>query len=237
MNSSSLHRWTRALVLLLLLSIPLPSAVVLGGEGDATVLAPQADQPRTTALILRLLGKTHYRRLVVDDALSGRLLDRYLSYLDPGRVHFLAADISEFEALRKSLDDELEDQDLGAAFRIFNRFQVRRIERLEYLNGVVARDLAKLDLGADESILTDREEVAWPKDIAAARDLWRRLLRHAVEEINELQHFRLHGPRLCGGFQNGFKLGAFARLQLSVDFGVDQLQGTCFQHGLRPLQR
>lgn len=180
MNTSPKRRLKTALALLIVALVALPFAVSGEEKAATSVLAPEAGQPETTGLIVGLLGKTHYRRMPVDDALSGRLLDRYLSYLDPSRVHLLESDIAEFEGLRTRLDDELRGKDVAGAYFIFNRFQRRRLERLDYLTPMVKDGLDKLDFETDEWVETDREDAAWPADIDAAKDLWRRMLKAEV---------------------------------------------------------
>ena len=46
----------------------------------------------------------HYGDFDLDDALSDRLLERYLRVLDSQRVFLLAADVAGFERLRERLD-------------------------------------------------------------------------------------------------------------------------------------
>ena len=59
-------------------------------------LAYDRDQSLAALDIIERLGRYHYVRLPVDDALSGQLLDNYLDNLDPGRNVFLKSDVIEF---------------------------------------------------------------------------------------------------------------------------------------------
>ena len=41
-------------------------------------------------------------------------------------------------------------------------------------------DFDKIDFTLDETLETDREDVAWAKDPSAIKDLWRRLLKNSI---------------------------------------------------------
>jgi len=167
-------------VALLLAGLIVLAVPAIGGDEKSAVLAPRADHPGTATHVLALLDQAHQRDQDLDDALSGRLLDRYLKYLDPARVSFCATDIAGFEALRTKLDDELGKGELTSAYLIYNRLLKRQVERLGYLSGAVAAGLDKLDFDAGESLSVDREFAPWPADAEASRALWRKLLKSDV---------------------------------------------------------
>jgi len=167
-------------VALLLAGIAALVVPVVGDDEKGDALAPREDHPGTAGRILSLLDKDHQRDQDLDDALSGRLLDRYLKYLDPARVTLRATDIAEFEALRTKLDDELAKGELTSAYLIYNRLKKRQIERLEYLSGVIAAGLDKLEFEAGESLEIDRADAPWPADPEASKALWRKLLKADV---------------------------------------------------------
>ena len=161
----------------LLLGLLISFVPAVGEDEVGEGLAPREDHPATAGRIVSLLEGTHHRDQKLDDAVSGRLLDRFVKSLDPLRLTFLAPDIAEFEPLRTKLDDEIEAGKLGSAYRIYNRLQKRRVERLGYMSAQVAAGLDKLDFTVDESIDVDREDAPWPADAAAAQILWRKLLK------------------------------------------------------------
>ncbi|MEN8148527.1 MAG: carboxy terminal-processing peptidase [Planctomycetota bacterium] len=177
MKNRSLWLCSAAALLLAFLVLSVP----VSGEDEAGgVLAPREDHPLTAGKIVGLLEGSHHRDQELDDAVSGRLLDRYLKGLDPVRLTFLASDVAEFEAFRTRLDDEIEAGKLGTAYRIFNRLQQRRVERLGYMVSLVDAGLDELDLAADESLDVEREDADWPADAAAAQALWRKVFKADV---------------------------------------------------------
>ena len=68
-------------------------------------LVPLKEHPDTCRAILKKLRRAHYRQVAVDDALSNKVFDTYLSELDPSRRLFMASDINEFEVYRDRFDD------------------------------------------------------------------------------------------------------------------------------------
>ena len=164
-------------------------------------LRPLAEHPRTSVNVVEQLRRNHYIRKPVDDALSSAMFDKYLSMLDGNRSYFLASDIQTFESLRFTLDDALKDSDLGPAFYIFNRYQQRLLERLNYSLSSLEQGVDQFDFTAEESLLIDREAAPWPVDSLDQDDLWRRRLKAQIlslhlndkepEEISEILTKRL----------------------------------------------
>ena len=143
-------------------------------------LRPLAEHPRTSVNVVEQLRRNHYIRKPIDDELSSAMFDKYLSMLDGNRSYFLASDIETFESLRFTLDDALKDSDLDPAFYIFNRYQQRLLERLNYSLLLLEQGLDQFDFAAEESLLIDREAAPWPVDSRYQDDLWRRRLKAQV---------------------------------------------------------
>ena len=108
------------------------------------------------------------------------MLDKYLNILDGSKSYFLASDIQDFEPLRYRLDDALKDSDLDPAFHIFNRYQDRLLDRLNFSLELLGQGLEPFDFTLDETIETDREQARWPADKEALDDLWRRRLKSQI---------------------------------------------------------
>jgi carboxyl-terminal processing protease len=136
--------------------------------------------PRTSLNVVEQLRRNHYLNKTVNDELSEHVFDKYLTVLDPGHYYFIADDLSEFEKYRFQLDDALKKGDLEPAFLIFNRYQMRTVDRLNYLIGLIDGGIENLDFSRKESILVSREDAEWSTDKAANDDLWRRRLKAQV---------------------------------------------------------
>ena len=146
----------------------------------APTLSPLDIHPRTSLIVVEQLRRNHYINKTVDDELSEHIFDKYLTVLDPGHYYFIANDITEFEKYRFRLDDALKKGDLDPAFMIFNRYQMRIVDRLNYLISLIDSGIENLDFSRKESILVNREDAQWSVDEAAHDDLWRRRLKAQV---------------------------------------------------------
>ncbi|MBV1906107.1 MAG: carboxy terminal-processing peptidase [Pseudomonadales bacterium] len=157
-------------------------------------LVPLDAHPRTSRSIVEQLRHHHYLTKPLDDNTSSQIFDKYLGVLDRGRVYFLNTDIQEMEKYRYELDDALRDGDLKPAFEMFNLYQLKLINRLEFLLQQLDQGLDNLNFNLEESIAIDREEAPWAKDQAELDDLWRKRLKASVigsklndKELSEIQ--------------------------------------------------
>jgi carboxyl-terminal processing protease len=142
----------------------------------ATVdFAPTERHARVARLVSSMFERSHYRQAPVNDPVSSLVLDRYLESLDGLRSYFTAADIEEFERYRYELDDAILEGKLEPAFEIFNRYQQRSRERMQFALAVLEKEP---DFKLDESFEFDRRESPWAKDSAELDELWRKRVKN-----------------------------------------------------------
>ena len=143
-------------------------------------LLPWTSHKRTSLAIVEQLRHNHYLRKSLDDETSSEIFDNYLNTLDGARLYFSAADIAAIDEYRHALDDALKRGDLRPAFDVFNRYQQRVVERLEYLLSELDKGVGVFDFTLDDAILLDRSETPWLADAAAVNESWRKRLKSAV---------------------------------------------------------
>ncbi|HEC12945.1 MAG TPA: tail-specific protease [Acidiferrobacteraceae bacterium] len=143
-------------------------------------LKPLKEHIYTNDAVVSYLSQAHYLRVPINNALSSRMFDRYVKNLDAARIYFTESDIAEFEAYRYTLDEALKRGDLKPAFAMFNRYQTRLIERLEYVSNLVDQGINTLDFSIDETLLIERKDVDWARDREALDNLWRKRLKNDV---------------------------------------------------------
>ena len=143
-------------------------------------LEPLDEHNRITAEVVNRLSQQHYQRTQVrmDNNLSSIVYDRYLKELDGNRSYFLQSDIDEFEAFRYRLDDAFRARRVDPGFVIFNRYQQRVAERLEFLSASIENGIKHLDFTVNESMQLDRENHAWPQSKKELDKLWTRRLKN-----------------------------------------------------------
>ena len=143
-------------------------------------LQPLAEHPRTSVNVVEQLRRNHYLSKPIDDALSSAMLDKYLNILDGSKSYFLASDIQDFEPLRYRLDDALKDSDLDPAFHIFNRYQDRLLDRLNFSLELLVKGLSLSTLRSTKPLRQIASKREWPADKEALDDLWRRRLKSQI---------------------------------------------------------
>lgn len=175
---------------------PRDEQVAFSTTPEPPALEPLDVHPRTLLTIVEQLRHTHYLTKELDDELSSEIFDNYLDMLDGARAYFTAEDVAQLEKYRHKLDDALIRGQLGPAFEMFNVYQQRHTERLQFLLDEVSQGLEDLDFTADEAVQIDRAGAPWPENSEAVDDVWRKRLKAAVlsmklngkpiEEIEEL---------------------------------------------------
>ncbi|MDC7746566.1 carboxy terminal-processing peptidase [Rhizobium binxianense] len=137
-------------------------------------LAPLRRQAQAAQLSAQFLSRYSYKPVALDDALSAKVMDRFIKSLDPDRMLFLQADVDGFMADRSEIDDAIEKQDLKIPFAIFNAYEQRVVDRMTY-----ARSLLKqgFDFGAQEEFSVLRDKEPWPQSEAESNELWRKRVK------------------------------------------------------------
>ncbi len=134
-------------------------------------LQPTAEQAQAAQLSARFLTRFHYDAQPLDDAMSARIYKAWFKMLDGDKAFFTQQDMDQFAPLKTKLDDAIWNSELSAPFSIFNLYVQRAVQRMSYARSLLENGF---DLTLDESYEIDRKDAAWPKDQAAAEDLWRK---------------------------------------------------------------
>ncbi|MBP1860360.1 carboxy terminal-processing peptidase [Rhizobium herbae] len=150
-----------------------PSAYALE-VGSPPVLAPLRQQAQAARLSAQFLTRFGYKPVPLDDALSAKIMTRFIKSLDPDRVLFLQADIDKFMTNSTKIDDAIKREDLRIPFSIFNVYEQRVVGRMKY-----ARNLLKqnFDFSVRESYSLLRDEAPWPQSEGESDDLWRKRVK------------------------------------------------------------
>jgi carboxyl-terminal processing protease len=165
-------------------------AVATASIAGASAATHPVDKSTTEANIARvttsLLEQSQFAHHPLDAQLAGKLLDRYLEALDGSRSMFLQSDLDDFSSYRSTLAEAIRvEGDTRAAHTIFARY-------LERLGQQVAFDTELLRGGpfvftGHDRFTFDRDHAARPRDLAAARALWKQELRaeYLQEKLND----------------------------------------------------
>ena len=140
-------------------------------------LVPENQHKRSTQLISHILTSTHYQKRSIDDSLSSEMFDRFLEKLDYNKLYFLDSDIYYYNQYRYNFDEFIESGKISIAYDIFNLYQKRMRERLDY---VFKRLETEFDYTIDEEILLDRSESSWAVSSNELDVIWRKRLKSAA---------------------------------------------------------
>lgn len=147
---------------------------------EAKTLEPASEHQLTNRAVVHHLYQYHYSRKYLNDEFSGKVYDRYLEILDATRSYFTQGDINEFSQWQSRLDDAIKTNDLDPAFAIYNRYEQRAIERLEYAIKLVKGGVKQFDFNKTESLELDREKAPWAKTNQELDDLWRKRIKNTI---------------------------------------------------------
>ncbi|MEF0941370.1 carboxy terminal-processing peptidase [Rhizobium sp. BR 362] len=151
-----------------------PSAYALE-TGSPPVLAPLQQQAQAAHLSAQFLTRFHYKPVPLDDALSAKIMNRFIKSLDPDRVLFLQADIDKFMANSAKIDDAINQEDLQIPFSIFNVYEQRVVDRMSYARSLLNQ---KIDFSVQEDYPLVRDNEPWPQSEAESNDLWRKRVKN-----------------------------------------------------------
>lgn len=148
--------------------------VDLNGEEPGT-LQPNAAQSVIVKDLVSLFETVHYKKVPFNDSLSSEIYDVYIKTLDEGKNYFLKSDIQSFEQYRPVLLKDLTEGDLSAMFHIFNVYQTRYLERLNYAVSLVDTEF---DFTKDEEYIYNRKDEDWFGSEEEAEDTWRKRVKY-----------------------------------------------------------
>lgn len=138
-------------------------------------LSPLPQQAQAAYMTQELLNRYHYQTTPLNDALSEKILDRYLASLDGERYFFVQSDIDQLAVIRTRLDDAILSGNLQLPFAIFNLYATRVIERFTYARSLLP---GGFDFQQNETFQYLREKAPWPKSDAEMRELWRKRVKN-----------------------------------------------------------
>ena len=169
-----------SLLFTVLLTGNLAQAVDKDISQPVPALTPNLQQAIASVHVVRLLSRSHYRRIPLDQDSMEKVFDRYLDRLDPNRSFFLQSDIREFEPYRRKLGDSLKSGDLNPAFAIFNRYRERAEERARFMLKQLDVGIQDLNLKKNEDLVIQRKNKPWLTNKQAQQLLWAKQFKDSV---------------------------------------------------------
>jgi carboxyl-terminal processing protease len=137
-------------------------------------LKPDSRQSEVTKQIADLVTSISYKRVNLNDSLGGVIFDNYLKSLDGNKSYFFETDVKDFEKYRITFDDDMKAGDLTPAFYMFNVYQKRYNERINY--SIKALN-DKFDFDKKEDYTYDRSKISFFNSLDQSNQSWYRKVK------------------------------------------------------------
>lgn len=153
------------------------SQVALGAISDTTTfLRSKPIYGKEAKVITYILDNNHYQKITLNDSLSSKILDSYITSLDNNKTYFTTSDLQAFEKYRTRLDDLIRAENVEVAYLIYNAFRRRFDERMNYIMTQLITQ--KFDYSTDEYYETDRDKEPWCKTQEELNEVWRKIIKN-----------------------------------------------------------
>ncbi|MCA5004066.1 carboxy terminal-processing peptidase [Sphingobacterium sp. WQ 366] len=124
--------------------------------------------------VVGILENYSYKKVSASDSISNIVYDNLIKTLDEGKNYLLQSDVDEFQVYRNSISQDFKNGDLSSAFHIFNTYNKRSLEVLQY---ALAQIDATHDLTKEESYVNYRDKLNWFKSDAELKEQWRKRVK------------------------------------------------------------
>ncbi len=148
-----------------------------------SILYPKQKHREQSKLIHQLLTKYHYKKINLSDTLSKKILDRYISSLDPNKEYLFSSDIKYFSQYDEKIDDYITSGYLEPAYEIFTVYHERVKKRINYVFSMLENEP---DFSTLEKLNTDRKETDWFDSVDEMDNYWRKKIKNAILNLKIL---------------------------------------------------
>lgn len=142
-------------------------------EGELS-LKPTLQHEIIAKEVVGILENYSYKRVAASDSISNIVHDNLIKSLDEGKNYFLQSEIESFQKFRNSMSQDFKNGDLSSAFHIFNVYNQRALEVLQY---AITQVDAAHDFSKEESYVNYRDKLDWFKTDAELKEQWRKRVK------------------------------------------------------------
>ncbi len=146
--------------------------IKVAGSND---IQPDEQQSIVAKTIAQLITNYNYKKVELNDSISQVVYNRYLKMLDESHNYFLASDIQDFDKYKTVLDNDVKDGNLNDIFYIFNVYQKRYIEHIQYSLAQIDDDF---DYDKNETFTYDRTNLPWIASQSEMDNIWRTRVKY-----------------------------------------------------------
>jgi len=162
-----------------------PKPIKVDGSND---IQPDEKQSLVCQKVAELISNYNYKKVPLNDSISGVIYNRYIKLLDENHNYLLASDVADFDKYKTVLDDDVKSGNLNDVFYIFNVYQKRYIEHINYSIAQLDKDF---DFSKNETFTYDRDKQPWVASQAEMDNLWSSRVKY------DLLNLKLANPDLA----------------------------------------
>nr|WP_321404288.1 carboxy terminal-processing peptidase [uncultured Desulfobacter sp.] len=140
----------------------------------------QKEQAEQCVAIVDALERDHFTGKKMDSDMSALVFDRYVKSLDPGRHLFTQKDLDAYQPLKQLMYKYLKTGNLAPAYEIFNLYQSRSVQRLEYILELAKSWQTQIDFARNETLVIDYEHKPFIQDMSGLKPLWKKELKNHI---------------------------------------------------------
>jgi carboxyl-terminal processing protease len=138
-------------------------------------LQPTEQQSMVCKTVAKFISQYNYKKVDLNDSLSAVIYNRYIKSLDEGHNYLLASDIKDFDKYKNSLSDDIKNGNLNDIYYMFNVFQKRYEERINYS---IAELDKSFDFSKNESFTYDRADLPWSPSETDMNTEWSKRVKY-----------------------------------------------------------
>ncbi len=140
----------------------------------------QKEQAEQCVAIVDALEREHFTGKKMDSNMSALVFDRYVKSLDPGRHLFTQKDLDAYQPLKQLMYKYLKTGNLAPAYEIFNLYQSRSAQRLEYILELAKSWQTQIDFASNDTLVIDYEHKPFIQDMSGLKPLWKKELKNHI---------------------------------------------------------
>ena len=149
-------------------------------HAQITELTFQKEQAQQCVAIVNALERDHFTGKKMDGNMSAMVFDRYIKSLDPGRHLLTQKDLNAYQPLKQLMYKYLKTGNLAPAYEIFNLYQSRSAQRLEYILELAKSWQTQMDFSRHDTLVIDYEHKPFIQDMSGLKPLWKKELKNHI---------------------------------------------------------
>lgn len=149
-----------------------PKPIKVPGSNN---LEPTLQESYVCRAVAGLISQHNYKKVDLNDSLSAVIFNKYMKSLDENHNYLLASDVADFNKYKTTLDDDIKSGNLNNVFYMFNVFEKRYEERINFS---LAQLEKTFDFTKDETFTYNREKLPFAANVNDLNADWSKRVKY-----------------------------------------------------------